>query len=69
MEKKKLTPEKEAEAMLLAARAANWAIHNAKTKFTPEQQDKIHAEALRSFREKAMAEVDSNPAVKAENAD
>ena len=27
-------------------------------KFTPEQQEKIHAEALRRYREKAMAAVD-----------
>jgi len=55
-QEKKLTPAKNAEAMLLAARAANWAIRNAKTKFTPEQEDKIHKEALRRFREKALAE-------------
>jgi len=55
-QEKRLTPEKETEAMLLAARAANLAIAHAKTKFTPQQEDKIHAEALRRFREKAMAE-------------
>ena len=56
-QEKKLTPEKNAEATLLAARAANGAIRNAKTKFTPERQDKIYAEALRRFREKAMEEM------------
>ena len=60
-QEKKLTPEQETEATLLAARAANWAIRNAKTKFTAAQEDKIHAEALRRFREKAMAEVHRIP--------
>jgi hypothetical protein len=56
---KKLTPEQETAALLLAARASNFAINNAQTKFTPEQEEKIHAEALRRFREKAMAEAGS----------
>ena len=33
-----------------------------------EQEDKIHAEALRRFRDKAMAEARSNCAARAENA-
>ncbi|WP_263367104.1 hypothetical protein [Edaphobacter bradus] len=52
----KLTPEQVAGAKLLAYRAASWAIDNAITKFTPEQQAKIHAAAFRSFLEKTLAE-------------
>jgi hypothetical protein len=59
MENKKLTPMQEAAALLLAARASTFAIDNAKTKFTPQQQEKIHAAARRRFREKAMAEAGS----------
>ena len=47
---KKLTPEQETAALMLAARASTFAIRNAKTRFTPEQEEKIHAEALRRFR-------------------
>ena len=53
---KELTPEQETVALLLAARAARWAIEHAKTKFTEEQQEKIYQAAIKSFREKAMAE-------------
>jgi hypothetical protein len=41
-----LTPEQVTAAKLLAYRAASWSIDHAITKFTPEQQDKIRAEAL-----------------------
>ena len=36
-----------------AARAARLAIDNAKTKFNEEEQEKIYAEAIRRYREKA----------------
>jgi hypothetical protein len=59
VENKKLTSMQEAAALLLAARASTWAIENAMTKFTPEQQEKIRAAARRRFREQAIAEAGS----------
>jgi hypothetical protein len=56
MAQKKLTPEQETAALMLAAKASSFAIHKAKTKFTPAEQEKIRAAALARFREKAMAE-------------
>ena len=55
----KLTAEQVTAAKLLAYNAASWAIDHAITKFTPEQQAKIHAAAFRRYLEKALAAVNS----------
>ena len=64
----KLTPGQVTTAKLLAYRATSWAIHHAITKFTPEQQAKIHAAAFRNYLTKALAEVHAKEAAKDENA-
>jgi len=62
-----LTPEQVTAAKLLAYHAASWAIDHAITRFTPEQQAKIHAAAFRRYLTKALAEVHST--AKADNAE
>ena len=52
-----LTPEQVTAAKLLAYRAASWAIDHAITKFTPEQQEKIHENAKERYLREALAKV------------